>query len=43
MDFYYDCRGAKGMKERETICVVYLLLQLALIKTVFVNLYIIVL
>jgi len=33
----------KGMKERETICVVYLLLQLALIKTVFVVLYIIVL
>lgn len=31
----------KGMKE--TICVVYLLLQLALIKTVFVVLYIIVL
>jgi len=32
-----------GMKEKETICVVYLLLQLALIKTVFVILYIIVL
>lgn len=29
--------------ERKTICVVYLLLQLALIKTMFVVLYIIVL
>lgn len=41
--FTMTAEEQKGMNERETICVVYLLLQLALIKTVFVVLYIIVL